>query len=707
MRKLMLYALIGAGAIPLSACDDDDDHGADAQLNQRPSFVEGEVAQTRYYGVNDDLLTGGLGANGLASATAPAFADPANPTAAELRTLAIYNNYRALVDTAPGGGYGEFFGPQVDARGEGKIAGQEFIAYLETEETGRVTAMVQVPDSFDPAEPCMVTAPSSGSRGIYGAIGTAGEWGLKHGCAVVYTDKGSGIGSHNLATNSAQLIDGRLTDDPDAPVQFRANLSADERSAFNGEYPNRFAFKHAHSQVNPEAHWGQYVLQSIEFGFYVLNEAFGETNSDGERLRTITPENTLVIASSVSNGGGASVRAAEEDTEGWIDGVAVSEPNVNPAVSDEFAIQQGEGPLISNHSRSLFDYSTALALYQGCANLAPGIRTSAPLNEALNNFAVNENICSALSARGLVAGTDTDAQATDAQRILNERFAIQPEQNLLAPLHFGVNVPQSIATTYANSYGRFGVEDRICELSMAATDSTGAPLALSTSQEAALFATSNGIPPSAGINLVFDDASGGPTNLPVSVSPESGLQDYGLDALVCLRSLAEGQDPVTETELAPERAEQAEAVAEGIDEIRATGDLNGKPAIFVTGRADAILPINHSSRPYFGLNRSVEGDDSGLRYYEILNAHHLDALNSLPGLNENYIPLHHYYFQALDLMYAHLQDETDLPPSQVIRTTPRGAGAPALTSANLPPIDPQPEPGDRIVFEDYLVQIPD
>jgi len=40
-------------------------------------------------------------------------------------------------------------------------------------------------------EPCIVTATSSGSRGVYGAIAAVGEWGLKHGCAVAYTDKGT------------------------------------------------------------------------------------------------------------------------------------------------------------------------------------------------------------------------------------------------------------------------------------------------------------------------------------------------------------------------------------------------------------------------------------------------------------------------------------------------------------------------------------
>ena len=37
-------------------------------------------------------------------------------------------------------------------------------------------------------------ATSSGSRGVYGAIST-GEWGLKKGCAVAYTDKGAGTES--------------------------------------------------------------------------------------------------------------------------------------------------------------------------------------------------------------------------------------------------------------------------------------------------------------------------------------------------------------------------------------------------------------------------------------------------------------------------------------------------------------------------------
>lgn len=225
MKTLFQYTLIGAVALTGTACND----SSKKPFNQLPGFIQGEVHSTQYDGVTDDLLTGGLGASGLASATAPAFDDPLNPTPEELRTLAIYNNYRALVDTVPGGGYGEFFGPQVDSSGEGLIAGNEYLAYMTVNGSDvPVTVMVQVPSSFDPEQACMVTAPSSGSRGIYGAIGTAGEWGLKKGCAVVYTDKGTGTGSHNLATNSAQRIDGTLIQ-ADEPVQFRADLDAQAR----------------------------------------------------------------------------------------------------------------------------------------------------------------------------------------------------------------------------------------------------------------------------------------------------------------------------------------------------------------------------------------------------------------------------------------------------------------------------------------------
>ena len=139
--------------------------------------------------------------------------------------------------------------------GDGKIAGVEVIAVAD-DGSGRqnVTMMVQVPATFSAAAPCIVTATSSGSRGVYGAIGSAGEWGLKRGCAVAYSDKGTGSGVHDLQADTVNLIDGRRSDATTAgsDSNFTARLTAAERAAFNAATPNRYAVKHAHSEQNPE-----------------------------------------------------------------------------------------------------------------------------------------------------------------------------------------------------------------------------------------------------------------------------------------------------------------------------------------------------------------------------------------------------------------------------------------------------------------------
>jgi hydroxybutyrate-dimer hydrolase len=223
-----------------------------------------------------------------------------------------------------------FYGPNVDAAGtagsgEGKVAGTEYIAYSDDGSgTRNVTLLVQVPDSFDPLQPCIITATSSGSRGVYGAI-TTGEWGLKRGCAVAYTDKGTGAAPHDLANDTVPLIDGRRSGAAaaGATAQFNAGLSAADLAVFNAASANRFAFKHAHSGRNPEKDWGLFTLQAVEFAFWALNEQFSPALADGQRQRSIRPANTLVIASSVSNGGGAALAAAEQDSTGLIDGVAV------------------------------------------------------------------------------------------------------------------------------------------------------------------------------------------------------------------------------------------------------------------------------------------------------------------------------------------------------------------------------------------------
>jgi hydroxybutyrate-dimer hydrolase len=656
---------------------------------ERPDFLRGAILHRHTDGIADDLLTAGLGRTGLANPTPPGFADSLSPTAAELRRRAIYTNYRALVDMSPGGGYGTLYGPNVTADGtvtggEGLIAGDEYLALArEDDQEDGTVLMVQVPDSFDPANACIVTAPSSGSRGIYGAIATAGEWGLKNGCAVAYTDKGTGIGAHDLQGDRVDLITGAFVDADDAGrlAQFDADLSAARLAAFNATMPNRYAFKHAHSGENPERNWGRDVLRSIEFAFYILNRRFG---SEAEPL-PITPDGTIVIGSSVSNGGGASLHAAEQDRHGLIDGVAVSEPNVEPRYDSRFTIvQEGRDPVV-RHSRPLLEYTTLVNVFQACASLDPALAGLAPLN--LSGSAAR---CQALADLDLIEGATTAEQAVAAQAVIND-FGILPEQNVVQPSHHFLYVPQSISVTYANSYGRFGVERSLCGYSFGATDAAGMPIPLADASAEVLFATANGIPPTGGVNLINDDAPGGPREDRLSTP------DQNLAGALCLRSLASGRDAVTGDLLTGQPWVQSARVRTGIREVRVTGDLDGLPVVMIHGRSDAILPPNHTSRAYYGLALAQPGARH-LRYYEITNAQHLDTLNALPGFGDRFIPLHVYFFQALDLMYDHLRTGAPLPPSQVVHTVPRGPGAPPIGPANLPPIDATPASDDLIRF---------
>ena len=673
---------------------------ADFEVNIKPAFA-GTVVTATYDGGGDDLLTGGVGRAGLAMTVGPALS--ATPTAVELRKLAIHTNYRAIVDTTPGGGYGTLYGPNVDVAGvagtgDGKVAGTETTAYAD-DGTGRqnVTMMVQVPASFDPRNPCIVSATSSGSRGVYGAIGSAGEWGLKRGCAVAYTDKGTGTGVHDLQAHSAGGIDGRRGDAATLGMasNFTARLSAAERSAFNTATPGRFAVKHAHSEQNPEKDWGLHTLQTIEFAFWVLNERFGAAAPDGRRTKSIKPGNTLVIAGSVSNGASAALAAAEQDTAGLIDGVAVSEPSIQIAPGGNLIIQRGTRPAYTAGSRPLIDYFTYANLLQPCAALAAGaVGSPLPFNAALAVGGANR--CTALATAGLVTGATTSARADDALARL-QAHGYEPEAGLLHASMWQFATP-AIAVSYANTYGRFRVSDNLCGFSFGAVDATFAPTATAPASIAGIFSTGNGVPPTGVLQIIYNDSLGGARSQAASVSPSTGQADFAFDGANCLRQLWTGNSA------------NATRLKAGVAEVHRSANLGGKPAIVVHGRSDTLIPVNFTSRPYLLRNSQVEGASSRLRYVEVTNAQHFDAFLPFAGYDSRYVPLHLYYIRAMDAMWATLKSGTPLPPSQVVRTTPRGGtpgAAPALTAAQMPAIAAAPAAGNAITISGNTLQIPE
>lgn len=725
-------ALALAGATFLTGCGGSSSPSAQ-DVNALPSGVTDFGAKAyratatgaASTATGQDLLTAGLGKSGIAStaaATLIAFADPANPTADELRRNAIQSNYRGLVDNTANGGYGVLYGPNVDLAGkstlgEGLVPGLEYVGVLD-DGSGkkRVTMAVQVPDSFDVNAPCIVVGPSSGSRGVYGAIGSASDWGLKRGCAVALTDAGKGMGLYDLGDDTVHRIDGTRATRTVAGTlsHFAANITDAVRTAYNAVHPNRVALKQAHSQMNPEKDWGNDTLSAASYALYALNQQYAPAVTGGTaKSRRFTASNTIVIAASVSNGGAAVLRAAEQDTTGLIDGVVAGEPSAQPSTTAGYGVQVGGVP-VASYGKSLMDYFTIANLYQPCAALAPA---AALAEVSIYNYigltaqtTTATNRCTQLAAKGLLSGSTTAEQATDA--LSKMRAAGWTSDNdTMHNAHYALGNAVIISMMYTNAYGRVSVADNLCGMSAAAV-AAGAPVAMSANVKAASFATGNGTVNGTPATVVYNDSVGGAKAWNLGVSPSTGVADFSLDAALCQRALFTGTNVVTgvglTTTSTPSKA-QSDAVRAGVAEVLLNGNLRGKPTLMLAGRSDALLPINHSERAYTAYNRAVEGAGTKLSYIEVTNAHHFDSFNAFSGFDTRFVPLHTYFVSALNAMYAHLKNGTALPPSQVVRTTVRSGtpgAAPAITAAHVPPFSASPAAADLIGFSGPSVNVP-
>lgn len=650
-------------------------------FTSRPAFLAGEPTRKTYDGITAGLHTGSATTlSGLLGFTVPVGTEP---TPEMLRTLQIKGSYAGLIDLSVGGGFGGEFGTlSADAN-----KGVEYFGVAD-DGTGRVNVAIaiQIPSNFNPAKPCLIAAPSSGSRGVYGAAPTTGEWALNKGCVVAYTDKGTGIGAHDLDTDRAYTIDGLLTTaGTRKDLSFNANMTRTDIGMYRNSNPHRFAVKHLHSQQNPEHDWGTYTLQAIRTAFYVMNKEFPDAR--------FNPSNTIVIASSISNGGGASVRAAEQDRDGLITAVVVAEPQVNLPDHASITVKRN-GRVIANAGKPLFDYFTYANLLQPCAALA----SSSP--PVFTVRARAENRCAALAQSGVISGATVAAQASDALDKLHN-YGWEPESDILHDSHFGFEFTNLVASAYASAYARAPVSEPICGYSVGGvgTSIPGAP------PEAALkqfWGTGSGL--AAGIlALVNDNAVGGATKDTISVTASTGKEDFNIDGALCLRRLATGR-AVGTSMLSVAEKQWSERVRRGVSETRVDGDLHGKPTIIVQGRVDTLLPVNHASRPYAALNSQTDRR-SRVHYYEVTDANHFDALVTLyPRV---LVPLHVYSVRALDLMYKHLTTGAALPPSQVVRAQARTSATVPLAAANVPPISAAPSPADSITIGGGVINVPD
>lgn len=565
---------------------------------------------------NDDLLSAGLGLEGLRAMTAPGFADAAHPSAAELRRRAIWSSWRGIADLSPSGGFGTLHG------GTPAVPGREYTA-LATVSGARQPhrVLVQVPDAFDHGKRCVLVAPASGSRGVYGAIAVAGPWALPKGCAVAYTDKGAGSDYVDLDAGLGVRLDG---------TPGRLGVASD--LAFAPDVPEGargVAFKHAHSQDNPEADWGRHVKQAAEFALVALGQAFPQA-------APFTFDNTRVIAVGISNGGGAVLRAAELEGN-WLDAVVAGEPNV---------YVDGHG------SRALYDYTTEAALLMPCAllDLPAQSLPQPPLLAPLQPFW--QARCASLRAAGLIDGDDLASQARSAHDRL--RASGWTEQALVAgSASTGFDLWRAVAVTYASAYGRHGIGAHPCGYSFAAQEADLSVRPSTDAERSTWWSDASGIPPGNGVGIV--DAKLAPP-------------DFTLAGLQCLRGLYTGQD------------EAAQGVQAGIAATRAMPPRAGLPVMIVHGQDDGLIPEAFTSTPYVAAARAAGRRD--VRYWRVRNAQHFDAFLAFPAYGARYAPLLPYVHAALDRVSAHLDGQGALPDDAMIEAHGRGAGA--IEAAQLP-----------------------
>jgi hydroxybutyrate-dimer hydrolase len=555
----------------------------------------GEVRSTTHRH-GDDLLSGGLGLAGLAGAPYP-FVQPLQPTAAELRRRAIQSSWKGIADLGPLGGYGYVYGAVPD------VPGREYTAFARiagARQPHRV--LLQVPDPFDAKARCLVVTASPGSRGIYGGIALAGAWGLPRGCAVAYTDKGAGSGYFDTAEGSGVALDGTRAQAGVQPLEFEPTGAPRDAG---------IATRHAHSGDHPEADWGEHVLQAVRFGLAMLDRAF-----PGQAPFTVA--NTRIIATGLSNGGGAVLRAAGDD-DGMLDGVVAVEPNVH----------------VPGQGRPFYDYATEAALLLPCA-LTDARFAATPLVTPLPWLARGLS----LRAAGLIDGMTPAAQAADALARLHAA-GWRDDALASAATSTSFDVWRTVSAAYASAYLRRGVGDMPCGFRYAAA-ATGPVNAMT---RAAWWADAGGVPPGAGVLLTGGIAM----NADPTFAGERGL-----------RALWEGDDA------------SSRSLRAAVDATMARLPDERLPVFVVHGAADGLVPTAFSSEPYI---RWLRASGRAPVYWKVPHAQHFDAFLSLPGFGEAHAPLLPFAYAALDRLWSHLDAGRALPEDAAVnRATPRGPG---------------------------------
>jgi hydroxybutyrate-dimer hydrolase len=360
-------------------------------------------------------------------------------------------------------------------------------------------------------------------------------------------------------------------------------------------------------------------LQAARFALHALDQAFPEQ-------APFTAENTRIIAAGISNGGGAVLRAAEDDG-GLLDGVVAVEPN----------IWAGEG------GRALYDYATEAMLLMPCALLDPRFDNTPFARVAGAPPPAWVTRCETLKGERWQSADSTASIAAQALDILHAT-GWTDEALASAATSTALDLWRAVSVTYAAAYARTGVGPMPCGFGFAATDARGNARAASALEQASWWAEATGIPPGAGVGILDSLAVGKDATWPGSE---------------CL------------SQLWSESSELGLLVYTGAGETRAVLPRADLPMIIVHGKADGLVPMAFSSEPYV---RWLEANGRKPVFWKVGHGQHFDAFLAFPGFGDAHVPVMPYAYAALNQLWAHVAAGEALPSSREIATTPRGKG---------------------------------
>ena len=441
-------------------------NGPDSVEPTPADISQASVEMTELVTKQADLVTGGLGLAGL-RAPRPEPQDPAAPTPDELRAMAFHTHFNGLSAINRPDGLGSF-----SSDGLPVVAGMEIMTRLPVGETDHTTrALLQIPTSFDPQAPCLLVAPASGSRGVYGAVPLVAPWALPKGCAVVYTDKGAGTDYFDVSRQTGVQLDGTrtaLTSDNATELGFVPAMGESDTETAG----QPMAIPHAHSGINVEAYWGEITLAATAWAIARLAEEFNDFD----------PDKLITMAAGLSNGGQAVLQALEKDSQGHLDAVVAIMPNI-----------------ATPNAPSLYEYASMAALYQPCALGDPEFASDLPFaNPLLIGFGPNR--CQSLYEAGLINEPTPEA----AMNALTD-FGFDAESLSFSAATVALDIWRTVLVNYASAYMQTSFDAMPCGYGFDASQST--PV-----QRNIWWATGSGSPPGDGIVVVDDNMAERPTD---------------------------------------------------------------------------------------------------------------------------------------------------------------------------------------------------